>query len=187
MVVAEHPRGQGGQIALALLVFMMGVLAAGAILFTAGRQSNLRTDAQTAADAGALAGAAQLRDQLRVEAGRRLDEVLCGAGLAALDGFRPAAAPAVTAARTFAARNDAAVVGFAVSGRRVRVEAETRGPLAVRGGTAGASRATATATVAYRLLVTSPVPGCEPPPAGGVAVPLPRLDDALAFQVRLVD
>lgn len=57
-------RRQDGQILPGLVVLMIAVLALGILAFGVGRAAILRSDAQTAADAAALAGAGEVRDQL---------------------------------------------------------------------------------------------------------------------------
>lgn len=183
---------------LVLLAFMVGLLVVGMAFFAVGRISNLRTDAQTAADAAALAGAAQLRDQFRVEAAGRLADIVCGAGLSVLDGFVPDTRPAASQARAFAASNDATVIGFARNGRRFVAEVSTTAALPAGAGAGTRGRAVATGEVSYRLLLSLPLAICTPPPPPPPTVPptppppppvlvLPPLEDVLRFQVRLVD
>lgn len=57
-------RRQDGQILPGLVILMIAVLALGVLAFGVGRAAILRSDAQTAADAAALAGAGEVRDQL---------------------------------------------------------------------------------------------------------------------------
>lgn len=56
-------RGERGQIAPALLLFIAALVAGGLILFNPGRATAVQAEAVTAADAGALAGADNLRWQ----------------------------------------------------------------------------------------------------------------------------
>jgi len=58
------PHRQDGQILPGLVILMIAVLALGVLAFGVGRAAILRSDAQTAADAAALAGARDVRDQL---------------------------------------------------------------------------------------------------------------------------
>lgn len=180
----------------ALLVFVVGLLVTGLAFFAVGRISNLRTDAQTAADAAALAAAGQLRDQFRTEAQSRLVDIVCGAGVSVLDGFALDARPAVSAARSWAAANDATVIGHAMVGRRFTVEVSTSTALPAGAGAGTRGRAVATGEVTYRILpglVSCTLPTLPPLPLPPVVVtpptlpPLPLLEDVLAFQVRLVD
>jgi hypothetical protein len=56
--------GERGQILPGLLVVMLALLAVGALMFQVGKAAVLRADAQTAADAAALAGAEEIKRQL---------------------------------------------------------------------------------------------------------------------------
>jgi hypothetical protein len=56
-----------GQILPGLLVVLLALLAVGMMMFQVGRAAVLRSDAQTAADAAALAGATEIRRQLQVQ------------------------------------------------------------------------------------------------------------------------
>jgi hypothetical protein len=58
---------QDGQILPGLLVVLLALLAVGMMMFQIGRAAVLRSDAQTAADAAALAGASEIRRQLQVQ------------------------------------------------------------------------------------------------------------------------
>ena len=57
-------RREDGQILPGLLVVLLALLAVGMMMFQVGRAAVLRSDAQTAADAAALAGATEIRRQL---------------------------------------------------------------------------------------------------------------------------
>src|SRR3954467_8087873 len=57
-------RGERGQILPGLLVVLLAGLAVGMVMFQVGKAAVLRSDAQTAADAPALAGAKEIRRQL---------------------------------------------------------------------------------------------------------------------------
>ena len=56
--------GERGQILPGLLVVLLAVLAVGMLMFQVGKAAVLRSDAQTAADAAALAGATEIKRQL---------------------------------------------------------------------------------------------------------------------------
>ena len=56
--------GERGQILPGLLVIMLALLAVGVLMFQVGKAAVLRSSAQTAADAAALAGAREIRRQL---------------------------------------------------------------------------------------------------------------------------
>jgi hypothetical protein len=57
-------RRDNGQILPGLIMLMLAILALGMLTFRIGKAAVLRSDAQTAADAAALAGARSVRDQL---------------------------------------------------------------------------------------------------------------------------
>ena len=57
-------QGERGQILPGLLVIMLALLAVGVLMFQVGKAAVLRSDAQTAADAAALAGADEIKRQL---------------------------------------------------------------------------------------------------------------------------
>ena len=59
--------GERGQILPGLLVVLLAVLALGMLLFQVGKAAVLRSDAQTAADAAALAGANEIKRQLMAQ------------------------------------------------------------------------------------------------------------------------
>src|SRR5688572_5817807 len=59
--------GERGQILPGLLVVLLAVLAVGMLMFQVGKAAVLRSGAQTAADAAALAGAQEIRRQLMVQ------------------------------------------------------------------------------------------------------------------------
>jgi hypothetical protein len=60
-------RGENGQILPGLVVLLLALLAVGALTFQVGRAAVLRSDAQTAADAAALAGANEIKRQLMAQ------------------------------------------------------------------------------------------------------------------------
>ena len=59
--------GERGQILPGLLVVLLAVLAVGMLMFQVGKAAVLRSDAQTAADAAALAGANEIKRQLMTQ------------------------------------------------------------------------------------------------------------------------
>ena len=59
--------GERGQILPGLLVVMLAVLAVGMLMFQVGKAAVLRSGAQTAADAAALAGAREIKRQLMAQ------------------------------------------------------------------------------------------------------------------------
>ena len=56
-------QGERGQILPGLLVVMLALLAVGVLMFQVGKAAVLRSSAQTAADAAALAGAREIKRQ----------------------------------------------------------------------------------------------------------------------------
>lgn len=104
-------REQDGQIMPVLLVVIVAALAAGMLLFQVGRATVMATDAQTAADAAALAGARNLNQQVLRNDGSfgQVDEAQVRA-----------------AARDYAARNDADLVDLQISGCGVTATVRTR-------------------------------------------------------------
>ena len=65
--VSRMRQGERGQILPGLLVVMLALLAVGVLMFQVGKAAVLRSNAQTAADAAALAGAREIRRQLMVQ------------------------------------------------------------------------------------------------------------------------
>ena len=65
--VPRMRNGERGQILPGLLVVMLALLAVGVLMFQVGKAAVLRSSAQTAADAAALAGAREIRRQLMVQ------------------------------------------------------------------------------------------------------------------------
>ena len=59
--------GERGQILPGLLVVLLALLAVGMLMFQVGKAAVLRSDAQTAADAAALAGATEIKRQLMTQ------------------------------------------------------------------------------------------------------------------------
>lgn len=100
---------------LALLSLFMALVTAGVVLFQVGRATDLRAEAQTAADAAALAAARELRDQL-------LAQVLTtgAAGTEAID-----EGAIEDAAADYAERNGARLVSYHRSALDVFVTVET--------------------------------------------------------------
>jgi len=65
--VPRMRNGERGQILPGLLVVMLALLAVGVLMFQVGKAAVLRSSAQTAADAAALAGAREIKRQLLVQ------------------------------------------------------------------------------------------------------------------------
>ena len=66
LATAMH-RGEDGQILPGLLTVLLALLAVGVLTFQVGKAAVLRSEAQTAADAAALAGAQEIRRQLSAQ------------------------------------------------------------------------------------------------------------------------
>src|SRR3954465_3186782 len=64
-------RRQEGQIIPGLVMIMVSLIIVGMLFFQIGRAAVFSTDAQTGADAAALAGARNIRDQLMRQLARR--------------------------------------------------------------------------------------------------------------------
>jgi hypothetical protein len=99
-----------GQIIPLLLVVLVALMATGILLFQTGRAADLRAEAQTAADAAALAAGHTLEEQL---------SLLDGSTLAVNE------ATVRAAAEDYAQRNDARVIAFDLDGYDVRVSVAT--------------------------------------------------------------
>ena len=103
-------RRESGQILPGLIMLMLAILAIGMLAFKIGKAAVLRSGAQTAADAAALAGAKNIRDQLIAQ--------MSTTGTADLSRINRALVGA--AAATYAGKNDARLVDFKVEGADVR-------------------------------------------------------------------
>lgn len=193
--------GEEGQVLAALLVVVVATVALGLALFSVGRASNLRVEAQTAADAAALAAAGELRDQLRILASGSLADLLDDP--ARLDLLEPDWGRVRARAVDYAGRNGARVTSFtsSLADRRVRVGVETVERLGSPGTPSGASgrpgqaEAAAEVTADFVAVPPRPVATAPPPPPegdgeGGPGGPPPfagTVDDLVRFRVRLVD
>jgi Putative Flp pilus-assembly TadE/G-like len=108
-------RRESGQILPGLIMLMLAILALGMLTFRIGRAAVLRSDAQTAADAAALAGARSIRDQL-------VNQV----ATTGTSDFNAVSKPiAEAAARDYAKRNGARLTSFKVDGADVRALVDT--------------------------------------------------------------
>lgn len=99
-----------GQMMPIYVIVLFSLIALGALLFQVGRAATLRSDAQTAADSAALAGAKELAEQLYSADG-------------SISAFDESAVRAAT--ENYASQNDAEVTDFEVNACGVRVEVET--------------------------------------------------------------
>jgi hypothetical protein len=108
-------RRETGQILPGLIVLMLAILALGMLTFRIGRAAVLRSDAQTAADAAALAGARSVRDQLTAQ--------VMSTGTSDL--ARVSEAVARAAAADYAQRNGARLTDFKMDGADVRAFVDT--------------------------------------------------------------
>ena len=124
-------RRQDGQILPGLVILMIAVLALGVLAFGVGRAAILRSDAQTAADAAALAGAGELRDQLVAQVA-----ATGTADLTRIDRNRVQAE-----AERYAAKNGAELTRpVAIESGDVRAWARTKRDAGDDGGTEGEAR-----------------------------------------------
>jgi Putative Flp pilus-assembly TadE/G-like len=108
-------RRETGQILPGLIMLMLAILALGMLTFRIGKAAVLRSGAQTAADAAALAGARSVRDQLIAQV----------AATGTSDFSRVSTPIAMAAAADYAKRNDARLVKFTVEGADVRAWVDT--------------------------------------------------------------
>src|SRR4051794_26169878 len=103
-------RRETGQILPGLIMLMLAILALGMLTFRIGKAAVLRSDAQTAADAAALAGARSIRDQLETQV------AMTGTS----DLARISEPVARAAAADYARRNRARLTDFKIEGADVR-------------------------------------------------------------------
>jgi hypothetical protein len=108
-------RRENGQILPGLIMLMLAILALGMLTFRIGKAAVLRSDAQTAADAAALAGARSIRDQLIAQM------VTTGTS----DLSRVSEVVARAAAARYAQKNEARLVDFKMEGADVRAYVDT--------------------------------------------------------------
>jgi hypothetical protein len=109
-------RRENGQILPGLIMLMLAILALGMLTFRIGKAAVLRSDAQTAADAAALAGARSIRDQLIAQ--------LATTGTSDL--ARVSQPVAEAAAADYAKRNHARLTDFKLDGADVRAYVDTK-------------------------------------------------------------
>ena len=108
-------RRESGQILPGLIMLMLAILALGMLTFRIGKAAVLRSGAQTAADAAALAGARSIRDQLIAQM----------ATTGTSDLARVSEQVARAAAADYAKRNDARLTDFKMDGADVRAWVDT--------------------------------------------------------------
>jgi hypothetical protein len=109
-VINRLHRDESGQIIPLLFVVLVALMATGILLFQTGRAADLRAEAQTAADAAALAGGQTLEEQLMLVDGST---------------FAVNEAAVRAAAEDYAERNDARMTSFDLDGYDVRVTVAT--------------------------------------------------------------
>jgi putative Flp pilus-assembly TadE/G-like protein len=108
-------RRESGQILPGLIVLMLAILALGVLAFTVGKAAVLRSGAQTAADAAALAGARSIKQQLIAQ--------MASTGTA---DFARVSEPVVRAAAAdYAKRNGARLTDMKMEGADVRAWVST--------------------------------------------------------------
>jgi len=108
-------RRDAGQILPGLLMLLLAILALGVLAFQIGKAAVLRSGAQTAADAAALAGARNIRDQL-------IQQVLT---TGTSDFARTNRLAVHAAAADYARRNDAVLRDLDIQGADVRATVDT--------------------------------------------------------------
>lgn len=108
-------RKEAGQIVPGLLVLLVAILALGMLAFQIGKAAVLRSGAQTGADAAALAGARNIRDQLIEQV-----EATGTSSFAAVNPIRVR-----LAAEDYARRNHVHLTNFTMLGPDVRAWAST--------------------------------------------------------------
>ena len=108
-------RRETGQILPGLIMLMLAILALGTLTFQIGNAAVLRSGAQTAADAAALAGARSVRDQLIAQV----------AATGTSDFARVSEAVARAAAADYAERNGGRLTDFKMEGADVRAFVDT--------------------------------------------------------------
>lgn len=113
---------EDGQILPGLLMLVMAVFALGIMAFQIGRATILRSEAQTGADAAALAAARDVRNQLNAQVAR-----FGFADLSLVSGARVRAA-----ANDYARRNDVRITAFDRQGVDVKVRVTTKEKLGKR-------------------------------------------------------
>jgi hypothetical protein len=108
-------RRERGQILPGLIMLMLAILAIGMLTFRIGKAAVLRSGAQTAADAAALAGARNIRDQLIAQV----------ATTGTSDFSRVSEALVRAAAATYARKNGARLTDLRMEGADVRAWVNT--------------------------------------------------------------
>jgi cell division protein FtsB len=108
-------RREDGQILPGLLILVLAVFALGIMAFQVGKATILRSEAQTAADAAALAAARDVRNQLNAQVIR----------FGTSDLSLVNSAQVIAAARDYARRNGARVTSFERQGVDVKVKVRT--------------------------------------------------------------
>ena len=159
---------EDGQILPGLLVILLALLAVGVLMFQVGRAAVLKSDAQTAADAAALAGAHEIRRQL-----------IAQWATTGTTNLQAVSRPLVLARmHEYAKKNDATLVASDINGVDVKAEVTTDGELGedARGvraeGKKGEARARARLTIVPGVLGGGSI---GPLPGGGGGGPVPRI------------
>jgi Putative Flp pilus-assembly TadE/G-like len=151
--------GQRGQILPGLLVVMLALLAVGVLMFQVGKAAVLRSGAQTAADAAALAGAEEIKRQLMAQWATTgttqlpVNELLVRAQM-----------------RRYAAKNDATLIesSVVIQGVDVKASVTTEGEVGEGAKEVGKEDAKGEARARARIEL---MPGLG---AGGSIGPVPR-------------
>lgn len=164
---ALQRRGEDGALSPAFLVFLVGAAAASLFLVQFAHAHVLRTEAHTAADAAALAGARSLRSQMLASLAMAPP---LGGGMPVLD-----EAMMRGEAAAYAGRNDAVLTSFSRTGM-CRVRAEVRGTDGVVSGPSSELRQGRPEAVAAAEVQLPQLTGfglgfaCTPAFAGGLSI-----------------
>jgi len=164
-------RGEAGQILPGLVVLLLALLALGVLFFQVGKASVLRSQAQTAADAAALAGATEIKRQLMVQWA-----TMGTTDLSAVDD-----ALVVAQMRRYAEKNEATLVAHTIVGVDVKATVTTHETVGEGARSVGKERSKGEANARARIAITGglgggsigPVPGG----GGGGSGEVPKISD----------
>jgi putative Flp pilus-assembly TadE/G-like protein len=171
VAAAMENRGEAGQILPGLVVLLLALLALGVLFFQVGKASVLRSQAQTAADAAALAGATEIKRQLMVQWA-----TMGTTDLSAIDD-----ALVVAQMRRYAEKNEATLVAQTIVGVDVKATVTTQETVGEGARSVGKERSKGEAKARARITITGglgggasigPVPG-----GGGGGGEVPKISD----------
>ncbi len=139
-------RRDDGQILPGLMILLLAIIGLGIMAFGIGRAALLRSDAQTAADAAALAGARNVRDQLEAQ--------MVSRGYTNLGEVNRSLVEA--AAADYARRNGARLARpIALEGADVRVWVDTKGKIGDVGESTGTDESRGEARARGRIALSA--------------------------------